>query len=41
VAFALEVSDNTPIEALTVAIDLKHTYIGDLIITLQPRPALG
>jgi subtilisin-like proprotein convertase family protein len=41
VSFTLEVADNTPIEALTVAIDLKHTYIGDLIITLQPPATTG
>lgn len=41
VSFTLEASDNTPVEALTVMIDLKHTYIGDLIITLQPPAATG
>ncbi|NOT54005.1 MAG: S8 family serine peptidase [Deltaproteobacteria bacterium] len=41
VSFTLEVADNTPIEALTVAIDLKHTYIGDLLITLQPPATTG
>jgi len=41
VSFTLDVSDNTPVEALTVAIDLKHTYIGDLIITLQPPATTG
>jgi subtilisin family serine protease len=41
VSFILDVADNTPIEALTVAIDLKHTYIGDLIITLQPPATTG
>lgn len=41
VSFTLEVSENTPVEALTVTVDLKHTYISDLIITLQPPAATG
>jgi subtilisin-like proprotein convertase family protein len=36
VSFTLDVADSTPVEALTVAVDLKHTYIGDLAITLLP-----
>ncbi|VVP60377.1 Calcium-dependent protease [Pseudomonas fluorescens] len=41
VSFTLKVPDNTPVEALIVAIELKHTYIGDLIITLQPPASTG
>jgi subtilisin-like proprotein convertase family protein len=41
VSFTLNVVDNTPVEGLTVAVDLKHTYIGDLIITLQPPGNTG
>lgn len=41
VSFTLTVADNTPVEALTVAVDLQHTYIGDLIITLQPPTTTG
>jgi subtilisin-like proprotein convertase family protein len=41
VLFALTVPDSTPVETLSVAIDLKHTYIGDLVITLQPPPGSG
>jgi subtilisin family serine protease len=36
VSFKLSVAESEPIEALTVSVDLKHTFIGDLIITLQP-----
>lgn len=36
VSFALNVVEATPVEALTVEVDLKHTFIGDLIVTLQP-----
>ena len=41
VSFTLDVSDDTPVKALTVGVDLQHTYIGDLIITLQPPAATG
>jgi subtilisin family serine protease len=39
VSFTLDVVEGTPVEALTVEVDLKHTFIGDLVITLQPPPA--
>jgi subtilisin-like proprotein convertase family protein len=41
VSFTLNVADNTLVEALTVAVDLQHTYIGDLIITLQSPTHTG
>ena len=41
VTFALDVSDATPVEAVSVGVDLKHTYIGDLVITLEPPAATG
>ncbi len=41
VSFTLVVPDNTPVRALTVSVDLKHTYIGDLIINLLPPAGLG
>ena len=41
VSFTLSVAENEPIEALTVSVDLKHTFIGDLIITLQPPATTG
>jgi subtilisin family serine protease len=41
VSFKLNVPDNTPVEKLTVGVDLKHTYIGDLIITLKPPTRTG
>jgi len=41
VSFPLTVSDNTTVESLTVAVDLKHTSIGDLVITLQPPVGTG
>jgi len=41
VSFALEVPDNTPVEKLTVGVDLKHTFISDLVITLMPPASTG
>ncbi len=41
VAFPLSIPDATPIESLTVGINLKHTYIGDLLITLRPPNSVG
>jgi subtilisin-like proprotein convertase family protein len=38
VTFTLDVPDSPPAEAVTVSIDLKHTWIGDLVITLIPPP---
>jgi subtilisin-like proprotein convertase family protein len=40
VSFALEVSDAAPVQAISVGVDLAHTYIGDLVITLHPPAAL-
>ena len=36
VSVSLEVNDQTPVENLIVHLDLAHTYIGDLIVTLSP-----
>lgn len=36
VSFTLNVAESMPVEALTVTVDLQHTYIGDLILTLKP-----
>jgi subtilisin family serine protease len=41
VTFALDVSDNAPVEAVSVGVDLKHSWIGDLVITLEPPAATG
>ena len=41
VTATLEVADNTPVEALTVAVNIKHTFIGDLVITLEPPAGIG
>lgn len=41
VEFALDVPEPTPIEKLAVEIDLKHSYIGDLVIALLPPNGTG
>jgi subtilisin family serine protease len=38
VSFALSVAEAAAVEALSVTVDLRHTYIGDLVITLEPPP---
>lgn len=41
VSFTLDVTDATPVEALAVTVDLKHTFIGDLIIELKAPATTG
>jgi subtilisin-like proprotein convertase family protein len=41
VVFTLDVPDVAAVEAVSVGVDLKHTYIGDLIITLESPAATG
>jgi subtilisin-like proprotein convertase family protein len=35
-SFSLEVGDSSRVKSLAVEVDLKHTFIGDLVITLHP-----
>lgn len=41
VKFTLEVAEPTLVESLSVQLDLKHTYIGDLVIRLLPPATTG
>ena len=41
VQFTLAVNETTAVEALAVDVELKHTFIGDLVITLQPPAGVG
>ena len=41
VSFALDVPDAQVVDAVSVAVDLVHTYIGDLVLTLEPPAATG
>ena len=36
VSFPLEVAESTAVESLTASVEIKHTWIGDLILTLVP-----
>jgi subtilisin-like proprotein convertase family protein len=38
---SLSVGENGPIEAIKVDVDIRHTYIGDLVVRLIPPPALN
>ncbi len=40
VRFALDIAEPGAAAALSVAVDLRHSHIGDLVLTLQPPPGL-
>jgi subtilisin-like proprotein convertase family protein len=37
---ALSVAETAPLKSIIVEVDIEHTYIGDLLVTLTPPPAL-
>ncbi len=41
VSFALDLPDAQAVDAVSVAVDLVHTFIGDLVLTLEPPAATG
>lgn len=41
VRFSLDVPDSAPVGAVSVGIDLRHTFIGDLVITIDAPAALA
>jgi subtilisin-like proprotein convertase family protein len=41
VRFEIDVADNTPVDAVSIDLNLRHTFIGDLIVTLEPPAAIG
>ena len=41
VSFALDVAEATAATAVSVSVDIRHTFIGDLILTLIPPAATG
>ncbi len=41
VSVQLEVGESTPVEGLSVIVEILHTYIGDLIVSLIPPSDLG
>jgi subtilisin-like proprotein convertase family protein len=38
---ALQVAETAALKALAVSVDIEHTYIGDLVVSIVPPPALG
>ena len=38
---SLEVADTKPLQSLKVRVDIEHTYIGDLIVTLKGPSGIG
>ncbi|QDV39052.1 Calcium-dependent protease precursor [Tautonia plasticadhaerens] len=41
VGVSLEVGEPSPVESLSVSVDIAHTYVGDLVLTLIPPPSAG
>jgi len=41
VTFVLDVPDTHPVQAVSVAVDLAHSYIGDLVVSIEPPAATG
>jgi subtilisin family serine protease len=41
ISVSLDVGEAAAVESLTVDVDIAHTYIGDLIVTLIPPAAMG
>jgi subtilisin-like proprotein convertase family protein len=37
--FGLEVAERGPVEAVSVGVEIRHTYVGDLQVTLKPPAA--
>jgi subtilisin-like proprotein convertase family protein len=37
----LTVAENDPLKSVRVAVDIEHSYIGDLVVTVRPPAALG
>jgi subtilisin-like proprotein convertase family protein len=40
-SLSLAVADNAMLGSVRVAVDIDHTYIGDLVVTVRPPSALG
>jgi subtilisin family serine protease len=38
---SVAVAETSPLQALRVTVDIEHTYIGDLVVTIQPPAATG
>ncbi|MCP5155241.1 MAG: S8 family serine peptidase [Ectothiorhodospiraceae bacterium] len=40
-SLAVEVGDDRPLRTVAISVDIAHTYIGDLTVTIEPPPATG
>lgn len=40
-SFTLSATDSAPLESISIHVNLRHTYIGDLVIALKPPAAAG
>ncbi len=38
---SIAIADERPVQALSVEVDIEHTYVGDLIVTLAPPESLA
>jgi subtilisin family serine protease len=38
---ALAVADTKPLKSLRVTVDIEHTYIGDLVVSVEPPTSMG
>ena len=34
-------AETTPLKTLKITVDIEHTYIGDLVVSIKPPTALG
>jgi subtilisin family serine protease len=41
VSFSLDVPDSQPVAAVSIGVDLAHSFIGDLVLTLEPPAGTG
>jgi subtilisin family serine protease len=37
----LAIADTNPLKSIKVTVDIEHTYVGDLVVTLKPPASLG
>lgn len=38
---ALAIADTSPLKAIKITVDIEHTYISDLVVTVKPPASLG
>jgi subtilisin family serine protease len=40
-SLAVAIADTSPVKSITVTVDIDHTYIGDLVVTMNPPTEMG